>query len=109
MNASEPRTVHHYMTLVNREDLDGSTPDSVATVLSVPVNHKQLNSLIGRLMQMCELIGDTEQRKALKDTIKQHCRDWMDSEYEDAGYDIFGGANGKELKTVDAFYYKFEQ
>lgn len=97
------------MTLVNREDPSGSTPGSVATVLSVPINHGQLNSLIGRLMQMCDLIGDTKQRKALQDTIKEICRDWMDAEYVDAGYDRYGGAEGKNLKTVDAFYYNLEQ
>lgn len=105
----ENKVSWRYMTLVNREDPDASSPDSVATVLSVPINHKQLNSLIGRLMQMCDLIGDNTQRKALQDTIKQICRDWMDAEYEDAGYDRWGGSNGKDLKTVDAFYYKIEE
>ncbi len=109
MKKDMPKMMTRYMTLVNREDPDGSTPNSVATVLSVPINHKQLNSLIGRLMQMCDLIGDNTQRKALQDTIKQICRDWMDAEYEDAGYDRWGGSNGKELKTVTALYYNFEQ
>lgn len=99
-----PATGYRYMTLVNRED-----PTMEGTVLSVPINHRQLDSLVGRLMQMCDLIGDVAQRKALKDTIKQISRDWLDTEYEDAGYDRFGGANGKSLKTVDASYYHFEQ
>lgn len=95
-----------YMTLVNREDPSiPSDSNKSNTVLAVPISHQQVNSLIGQLMQMCDLIGDVEQRKALKDTIKRITRDWLDAEYTDAGYDRFGGANGKELKTVDAFYY----
>ena len=108
-NADIAAVSWRYMTLVNREYPDASTPNSRATVLAVPISHKQLDSLVGRLMQMCDLIGDTQQRRALKDTIKQNCRDWLDAEYLDAGYDKFGGANGKELKTVDAFYYDYEQ
>jgi len=97
------------MMLVKREDPSASTPDSKAWILSIPISHKQLDTLVGRLMQMCDLIGDTQQRKALKDTIKQNCRDWLDDEYTDAGYDRFGGDNGKKLKTVNADYYYLEQ
>lgn len=43
-------------------------------------------------MQMCDLIGDVEQRNALKDTIKRNCRDWLDDEYANRGYDKYEGA-----------------
>jgi len=58
----------------------------------VPVSHKEVDSLVGRLMQMCDLIGDVEQRKALKDTIKRITRDWIDDEYSSRGYDKWEGA-----------------
>ena len=57
----------------------------------VLVSHRELDSLIGRLMQMCELTGDTEQRKALKDEIKQRSRQWLDDLYRDSGYDKWSG------------------
>ena len=60
-------------------------------VYAVPVSHKELDSLIGRLMQMCDLIGDVEQRTALKSTIKQINRDWLDNLYEESGYERFTG------------------
>lgn len=59
--------------------------------VSVPVNHKDLDDLIGRLMQMCELTGDVEQRRALKSEIKFRSRDWLDGLYSSAGYDKFTG------------------
>lgn len=52
----------------------------------VLVSHTQLDNLVGRLMQMCELTGDTEQRTALKNEIKNRSRKWLDDLYEDAGY-----------------------
>lgn len=58
----------------------------------VPISHRELDTLVGRLMQMCDLIGDVEQRSALKSTIKQITRDWLDNEYENRGYDKFTGA-----------------
>lgn len=58
---------------------------------AVLVSHQELDNLVGRLMQMCDLTGDLEQRKALKDTIKQISRDWLDGLYEDSGYDKWTG------------------
>ena len=69
---------------------DHFTNEDLSTIY-VTTSHRELDSLIGRLMQMCDLIGDLEQRKALKDTIKQICRDWMNDNYESAGYDKFEG------------------
>lgn len=57
----------------------------------VLVSHAELDNLVGRLMQMCELTGDVEQRKALKDEIKQRSRSWLDDLYEESGYDKWTG------------------
>lgn len=54
--------------------------------ISVTVSHLELGNLVGELMQMCELNGDVEQRDALKRTIKQISRNWLDDIYEEAGY-----------------------
>ena len=74
-----------------------NTPLGVKTV-SVLVTHSELDTLVGRLMQMCDLIGDIEQRKALKDTIKQISRDWLDDLYDQSGYDKYTGL--KEMARV---------
>ncbi len=67
----------------------------------VTVSHSELDGLVGRMMQMCDLIGDPQQRKALKDTIKRNCRDWMNDQYESAGYDQFGGVRkGVEVHKI---------
>lgn len=55
--------------------------------IAVTVSHIELGNLVGRLMQMCDLIGDVEQRNALKSTIKQISREWLDENYRIAGYD----------------------
>ncbi len=57
----------------------------------VPVNHNEVDGLIGQLMQMCDLTGDPVQRKALKDSIKRICREWMNSELASAGYERYQG------------------
>lgn len=54
----------------------------------VPISHYELDSLVGSLMQMCELMGDKEQREALKREIKDRARRWLDFRYECAGYEI---------------------
>lgn len=61
------------------------------TYYATLVSHQELDNLIGRLMQMCDLTGDIEQRKALKDTIKRLTREWLDSLYEESGYDKWTG------------------
>lgn len=57
----------------------------------VLISHAELDGLVGRLMQMCDLTGDLEQRKALKDTIKKTSRDWLDDVYSDSGYEKYTG------------------
>ena len=53
----------------------------------VLISHEQIDGLIGRLMQMYELMGDIEQRNALKRETKSKIRDWLNDQYSDAGYD----------------------
>jgi hypothetical protein len=67
----------------------------------VPISHWELDTLVGRLMQMCDLIGDVEQRSALKSTIKQITREWLDNEYDNRGYDKWTGQR-KGSHYIDA-------
>lgn len=68
----------------------------------VPVSHEEIGNLIGRLMQMCDLLGDVEQRRALKSTIKQITREWLDSEYDLLGYDKWAGIReGVPVVAID--------
>ena len=57
----------------------------------VLVSHSELDNLISRLMQMCELMGDSVQREALKQEIKSRSRFWLDELYKWSGYDTFAG------------------
>jgi len=91
----------HYVPLIDLETVHGDF------VTSVAINHEHMDSLIGRLMQMCDLTGDLEQRKALKDTIKQICREWLNSEYEICRYDRWAGA-APGTRTVEAKRYQIE-
>lgn len=67
---------------------------------AVCVSHQELDGLVGRLMQICDLTGDLKQRTALKSTIKQISRDWLDNLYEDAGYERFTGKH-EEVVAVE--------
>lgn len=78
---------------------NGSLPDGVKSMY-VLTSHEELDSLVGRLMQMCDLIGDVEQRKALKDTIKQISREWLDNLYEESGYDKWTGVK-ENAKVIE--------
>lgn len=69
------------------------TKDGVYTVL---VSHKELDELVGRLMQMFELNGDVEQRNALKQETKWRCREWLDALYSDSGYEFYETVDGVE-------------
>lgn len=68
-------------------------------VYYVPIDHKLFGNLIGSLMQMCDLIGDPEQRKALKDEIKQRGRRWLDDEYQMNGYERWQGVQDESRVT----------
>lgn len=75
-------------------------------VESAPVNHKDLDHLIGRLMQMFDLNGDVEQRKAQKSQTKMVCREWLDNIYNDKC--AYNKKPGSQLKTVMLDKYIFE-
>lgn len=79
--------------LFARKLVSTDAPDMPSGVTSVFVliSHREMDSLVGRLMQICDLTGDVEQRKALKDEIKHRCRDWLDDMYEQSGYDKWSG------------------
>lgn len=64
------------------------------------ISFKELDTLTGRLMQMCELNGDAEQREALKRTLKQITKDWLHGHYEDAGYNRWGVKVAPEVEPV---------
>jgi hypothetical protein len=52
----------------------------------VLISHQELDHLVGRLMQMCDVMGDKEQRDAVKSEIKYRTREWLDDKYAMAGY-----------------------
>jgi len=52
----------------------------------VAVHHGHLDQLIGSLMHLCELDSDKEHREALKSDIKMRCRQWLNDQYDNAGY-----------------------
>lgn len=52
----------------------------------VPISHLELDGLVGRLMQICDIMGDSTQREAVKSEIKQRTRGWLNSEYDYLGY-----------------------
>ena len=65
--------------------------DDDIRIYYVLVSHSELDTLVGRLMQMCDLTGDMEQRKALKSTIKTITREWLDELYQESGCDKWDG------------------
>lgn len=89
-----------YRTLLT---IDGGSAEPSSS--AVYIHHGDLDHLIGRLMQMCDLIGDVEQRSALKSTIKQINREWLDSLYEESGYGRFDGLK-KNVEPVVIPRYK---
>lgn len=69
----------------------------------VTISHKELDSLIGNLMHLCDLNSDSVYREALKSEIKMRSRRWLDEEYEDAGYrnyEVQEGANIINLRAI---------
>lgn len=60
--------------------------DYTGMSIKVTVDHMDLGNLIGRLMRMADIMGDVEQRRAVKDTIKREARDWLNDIYDEAGY-----------------------
>lgn len=65
------------------------------------ISFQELDSLTGRLMQMCELNGDREQREALKRSIKDITKDWLHSQYRNAGFDEWGHPLSEDVKAIE--------
>lgn len=68
----------------------------------VMVSHQELDELVGRLMQMFELIGDVEQRNALKQETKWRSREWLDSLYSLSGYRDHALLPGAKIINLNA-------
>ena len=69
------------------------------------VSHEEIGDLIGNLMQLCDLMGDTEQRKAFKSEIKHRTRQWLDDRYWLGGFEKFFGYKLEESDTMTRRYY----
>lgn len=67
----------------------------------VPIDHRILDGLVGRLLQLADLTADAQQRQALKSEIKHRCRDWLDSEYKMNGYDMFKMQENPTGKVIE--------
>ena len=57
----------------------------------VAVSHRELDNLVGSLMQLIDIVGSQEQSRALKTEVKQRSRNWLDDLYQMAGYDKWAG------------------
>lgn len=69
-----------------------TVPEGGHHVDAVPIHHGNLDTLVGRLMQMFDLNGDVQQREAQKSSAKMICRDWLDDTYKEVcGYDKWYG------------------
>ena len=66
----------------------------------IAVSHRELDHLVGNLMQLIDIVGNLEQSRALKDEIKHRCRNWLDGYYETAGYDTWQGVTDKANPIV---------
>lgn len=52
----------------------------------VGVDFRHLDTLIGSLCHVMDLNSDKEYREHVKSEIKMRCRDWLQHQYNDAGY-----------------------
>lgn len=66
----------------------------------VAISHKELDHLVGNLMQLIDIVGNPEQSRALKDEIKHRCRNWLDDYYSMAGYDKWQGITNSANPVV---------
>jgi len=85
-NAYLPKGERTFKTLLEIDD-----GEDVPSGYAVYIHHGHLDHLVGRMMQMCDLIGDVNQRDALKDTLKRISRDWLDDMFEESGYQKYEG------------------
>ena len=89
------------MSKIVEPQMEYATSVSKGNTIYPLISFKELDTLTGRLMQMCELNGDVEQREALKRTIKQITKDWLHDQYREAGYDRWGEPVSDEIKPVE--------
>ena len=93
--SKESKIKHSYRPLVSVETKNGLSD------VCVVISHNEMDGLVGRLMSLCDLTGDVEQRTALKQEVKHRCRDWLDDLYEQSGYEKFTGARkGIEITAL---------
>lgn len=60
--------------------------EKVGECYYVPVSHYELDGLVGQVMQICDIVGDNSQGKALKSQVKHIIRGWLDDHYRILGY-----------------------
>lgn len=70
------------------------------------VDHSDLDSLIGQLMQHIEATyQDKEQREAQKNIVKRLCREWLVHIYEwQEGWEVSLNVNPKHSKELTSKY-----
>lgn len=69
----------------------------------VTVSHRELDQLVASLMHVAELDSDKEHRDALKGELKARSRVWLDSLYDEAGYDKYSGVQvGTKIINLQA-------
>lgn len=66
----------------------------------VAISHQELDSLVGTLMQLLDIVGNPDQSRALKDEVKHRCRNWLDDHYDMAGYDKWQGVTDRANPVV---------
>ena len=68
----------------------------------VTISHKELDSLVGNLMHLCDLNSDAVYREALKSEVKQRSRNWLDEQYALSGYKNYAVESGAYIINIDA-------
>lgn len=64
------------------------------------ISHKELDNLIASIMHVVELDSDKEHREALKGELKWRVRQWLDQEYESAGYKLHTIEEDTEIISI---------
>lgn len=55
----------------------------------VAIDFRHLDTLIGSLCHVLDLNSDKEYREHVKSEIKMRCRDWLNDQYDNAGYEEY--------------------
>lgn len=80
--------VAHEDRLIIREDGD-----------FVAIHHGHLDNLVGSVMAVLDMNGDTVQRDAQKSEIKMRIRDWLNEQYRLCGYEEYKSKEGLSSST----------